>query len=131
MKTAKEFMSEFFRARMVEEKRHQASRLPFRSKYFAEDCRYDSHAGALKRMESERITNVSETDSGCMVDTEQTLCYSGGTKTMRLRYHLQLMSDGWLIRTVHTACFVCGGLGDSTCPYCKGKQWLGTGHELD
>lgn len=120
-------MRDFFRARIVEEQRHQASRLPFRSKFFADDCRYDSHADTLRRMESERVVSVDDGESDSQVITEQTFGYSGGTKTIRLRYHLRLVNDDWLIQNVQTACFVCEGRGDSNCPDCKGKQWINSG----
>ncbi len=119
-------MREFFAARLSEERRHQASRAPFRLRFFANDCRYDSRVETLRRMESEHITQVDEEKSGSYVVTEQTFHYSAGKKPIRLRYHLQRLNDDWLIRDVQTACFVCDGYGDANCSYCKGKQWLGT-----
>src|ERR1035437_7746859 len=119
-------MHEFFLTRIVEEKTHQANRSPFRRKYFAENCRYDSRADTLRRMESERIVVIDDGESDSRVTTEQTFHYSGGIRKIRLRYHLQLLNGDWLIRDVQSACLVCEGRGDSNCPYCKGKQWLDT-----
>ena len=127
MREIEEFMREFFRARIVEEQKVQSNRLPFRRKFFAEECRYDSHAHTLQRMESERIVNVDEEKTDSKVITEQRFHYSGGEKTIRLRYHLRAVGEDWVIRNVQTGCFVCEGRGDSNCPYCKGKQWLNAG----
>jgi hypothetical protein len=126
MQRLEDFMVEFFRARIAEEQSHQASRAPFRRKFFADDCRYDSHADTLVRMESEKVIAVERRESDPKVITEQTFHYSRGIRKIRLRYHLQPFNDGWLIRDVQSGCFVCEGRGESNCPYCKGKKWLGT-----
>ncbi|SRR6266540_3333459 len=125
MRRVEDFMREFFRARIIEEQRHQATRAPFRRKFFADDCRYDSHADTLRRMESEKIVSIDDRETDPKVITDQTFQYSGVTRRIRLRYHLQLLNDDWLIREVQSACLVCEGRGDTNCPYCKGKQWLG------
>lgn len=118
-------MAEFFHARITEEQRYQAGRAPFRRKYFADDCRYDSHVGTLERMESEKIASIDERECDSTVITEQTFRYSGGTKRIRFRYQLQVSNDDWLIRAVQTACYICDGRGDTNCPCCKGKRWVG------
>lgn len=123
MPHVEEFMREFFRARIIEEQRHQVSRLPFRRQFFADDCWYDSRADTLRRMESEKIVSIDEGESDSTVITEQALCNSESTKTMRFRYHLQAVKDGWVIREVLVGCVVCGGRGDTNCPYCQGNQW--------
>jgi len=125
MQNIEDFMREFFRARIAEEQKLQVTRAPFRREFFADDCRYDSHADTLRRMESEKIVTVEEGKCDPKVITEQTFHYSGGIKTIRMRYHLRYVNDHWLIWNVQTACFVCEGHGDQNCPYCKGKQWLG------
>jgi hypothetical protein len=122
-------MHDFFRSRIIEEQRFQASRLPFRKKFFADECRFDSHADTLQRMESEKIVNVDEGETESKVVTEQNFHYLGHKKTIRLRYHLRAMSDDWLIQKVQTACFVCGGRRDANCPCCRGKQWLNAGQK--
>jgi hypothetical protein len=126
-----DFMREFFRARIAEEQRHQTSRAPYRQRFFADDCRYDSHAGTLERMESERIVRIEEGESDSNAITEQLFHYSGGIRRIRLRYYLQFLNDNWLIRRVDRGCLVCEGRGDSNCPYCKGKQWLGMNQILE
>ena len=125
MRPAEAFMLEFFRARIVEEQQHQANRASFRRKYFAEDCRHDSHADTLRRMESEKIVTTDGRDSETRVITEQTVQHKGQIRRMRFRYHLQPLNDDWLIHTVQTGCLVCEGRGDKNCPYCKGRLWLG------
>jgi hypothetical protein len=122
-----EFMHEFFCARIVEEQSFQESRLPFRRKFFAKECRYDSHADTLSRLRSEKVLNIDEGGSNATVTTEQKFPYSGGEKTIRLRYYLRAAENGWLIHNVQTACFICGGYGDRSCAFCKGKQWLDAG----
>jgi hypothetical protein len=124
MRQVDEFMLEFFRARIAEERRHQASRLPFRNKFFADDCWYDSRADTLRRIESEKIISIEKRKPGCIVITEQALCNSRGVKAMRFRYHLQAAGDDWIIRDVFTGCVVCGARGDTSCPCCKGEQWI-------
>jgi hypothetical protein len=125
---AEEFMRDFLRARIVEEQRYQASRLPFRSKFFADDCWYDSRADTIRRMESEKIVSIEQGTSDSTVITEQVIYKLGGIKTMRFRYHLQTVNEDWVIRDVLIACLMCGGGGDSSCPYCKGKHWVDTRH---
>lgn len=126
MRNTEEFMRDFFRARLVEEQRHQASRLPFRRKFFADDCWYDSRADTLRRMGSERIVSIDERECDSIVITEQALGNSEATRTMRFRYVLRAVKDDWVIREVLIACVVCGGRGDANCPYCKGRQWRDT-----
>jgi len=120
-------MREYFRAKIIDEQEHQANRLPFRRKFFTDDCRYDSHAETLQRMESEKVVSVEETTADSKVITEQIFDYLGKKKTIRLRYHLQVANDDWLIRKVQAACYICEGRGDSSCPHCEGKLWLGSG----
>ena len=129
MHHVEDFMREYFSARIAEEQRHQTSRLPFRNKFYADDCRYDSRADTLMRMESEKIVSIDDGKSDSMVITEQTRCNSGGIKKMSFRYHLQTVNEGWVIRAVDIACVVCGGRGDNSCPYCKGKRWVNAGRK--
>ena len=116
-------MHDFFRARIAEEKRFQEDRLPFRKKFFADECRYDSRVDTIRKFESEKVIDVDEGKFDSHVITEQAFHYSGGEKTIRLRYQLQATADDWLIRSVQTACYVCDGRGDRKCPVCNGKRW--------
>jgi hypothetical protein len=127
MGSVEEFMIEFFRDRLLEEQRYQRSRLPFRKRFFSDDCWYDSRADTLRRLESEKIVSIDEKKPDSAVITEQTLFDAGGVRTMRFRYHLQAVNEGWVIREVLIACVVCGGQGDANCPYCKGRHWINSG----
>jgi hypothetical protein len=120
-------MRDLFRAKIADERDYQASRLPFRRKFFSADCRYDSRRGTLSRLESETIISVEERESRPRVITEQTFPFHGTPRRIRLRYHLDILQDDWVIREVESACFGCEGRGDMECPYCRGKRWLGTG----
>jgi hypothetical protein len=123
MQTVEEFMTTFFRARTSEEEEYQKRRAPFRAKFFAQNCRFDSHADTLQRMESEKIVSIDTDKSDPKVITEQIFHYSAGVKTIRHRYHLRLLNGAWLIENVQTPCFICEGKGDNSCPGCKGKLW--------
>lgn len=123
MEKVEDFMHTFFRARLAEEEEYQRRRMPFRKKFFTEECRYDSRGDTLARLQSERITHIDEGESISRVVTDQTFHYMGTPKTIRTRYHLRRADSGWLIEKVQTACPVCEGKGDSDCPYCKGEQW--------
>jgi redox-regulated HSP33 family molecular chaperone len=124
MKDVKDFMRDFFRSRIAEEEKYQKNREPFRREFFTEDCRFDSHADTLRRMQSEKVLSIEEGEGHCKVITEQTVNYKGSCRKMRLRYTLQHLSDRWLIQNVKTACLVCEGRGDKDCPFCKGNPWL-------
>jgi len=106
VRNVQDFMREFFRDGIVEEQRFQASREPLRRKFYASDCRYDSHCETLKRLESEEVVSVDMGESEAKVITEQKFRYSGGVKTVRLRYQLQPVKNDWLIREVQRACLV-------------------------
>lgn len=126
MQSAEEFMLNFFRERIAEEKREQESRSPFRRKFYANDCRHDSRAGTLATIESERIVSLSSTDTKAEVVTEQDLHPSiSGFEHFRIRYHLQLTGERWLIHSVDPWCFQCCGTpGKTACFACGGEGWL-------
>jgi hypothetical protein len=124
MENVTNFMLEYFRAKIADEQRYQEIRVPFRRKFFTNDCGYDSHAHTLRRLESEKVISVEKMGSCVEVITEQILHYSGGEQSVRLKYRLTNHGDGWLIAIVQTACFACGGTGDSSCAVCKGEKWL-------
>jgi hypothetical protein len=120
------FMRDFFCARIVEEQRYQASRLPFRQKFFSSDCWWDSRGGTLEMMESERIVSTDGSDLEAMVITAYNIpFFASGAKTHRRRYHLKATGGNWLIWLVENECPACNGQGDESCIYCKGKHWTG------
>lgn len=125
MQQVKEFIQGLFSARLSEMKRELASRLPYRQKFFTADCRWDSRAGILEMIESEKIVSIDESASEATVVTMHSVSFiSSGNKTHRLRYHLKAVDDNWLIWLVENECPACNGQGDESCIYCKGKHWL-------
>ena len=123
MQTVKEFMDTFFRERLTQEEEYQKVRLPFRRRFFTEECRFDSRADTLARFQSEKIIQIDEEESVSRVVTDQIFYYMGKSKTIRMRYHLRRADTRWLIEKVQTACPLCEGPGDSNCLFCKGEQW--------
>jgi hypothetical protein len=124
MQTIEEFMLEFFRARIANEEREIASRAPFRQKYFTNDCKKDSRAGALEKFQSEEVVSVSESDSEvAVITTFKSPFHKPGDQTHRERYLLKVTGDGWLIWKVELECPICHGQGDVNCVCCKGEHW--------
>lgn len=125
MKQVEEFMQAFFSARVDEETRTLASRAPYRQKYFSSECRWDSRAGTLEMMNSERIVSADGSDlEARVITTYDAPFHTSGAKTHRLRYHLKAISGNWLIWLVESECPACNGQGDEGCIYCKGKHWI-------
>ncbi len=124
MRTIESFMSDYFHAKILDEQRYQADRAAFRRKFFAADCRYDSRAGTLTKLQSERIISIEKGESDSKVISEQDFSFRGNIRKIRLKYHLRPSEEDWLIREVQTGCLVCEGRGDKDCPYCHGAQWV-------
>lgn len=116
-------MLEFFKARVVEQKRIETARIPYRNKYFTTDCYYDSHAKTIQRMESEKISEIDDSEPFPKVITEQNFPFRGKSMVLRLQYILKPHEGSWLISEVLHPCFLCQGKGDVNCPQCKGKRW--------
>jgi hypothetical protein len=126
MQAAKDFMREFFQERIVEHQREMANRAPFRRRFFASDCKWDSRSRTLEEMQSEDIVSVDEANSKAKVITlSKSPFFKAGAQEHRKRYHLQPMDNSWLIRFVEIECPVCHGLGDANCISCKGTHWRG------
>ena len=118
--SAEEFMREFFRARTVELRRELEARAPFRTKFFAEDCIWESRKGTINDSESEKILSVSSSDLRAEIVTRPASPFP------KLRYHLQAENRRWLIKSVDLECFLCAeGTRNSECPVCKGTSWRG------
>lgn len=125
LQPVEEFMREFFRARIREEQRLQASRIPFRQSYYSADCQWDSRSQTLEMFESERIFSIEQMESDAKVITSHVKpFFPPDTKTQRLRYCLRVISDKWLITKVQLECPMCLGRGDETCLFCKGRLWV-------
>ena len=124
MQIAKNFMDEFFRARIAEELRHQESRAPFRRRFFSDECSWDKRSKVLEEFRSEEIVDIVESDlEATVISTYAKPGYPSDSRTFRYRYHLQKDSHAWLIAKVEIQCLACDGQGDESCPCCKGKHW--------
>jgi hypothetical protein len=123
MQSVEEFMRQYFGERIADEKREQASRIPFRRKFHTDDCYWDSRAGQSEMMQSEMILNISTSDTeAAVVTTRDFSAVPGGVH--QLCYHLQASGDGWLIRDVDMWCPSCHGVpGNSSCRFCHGTGW--------
>lgn len=125
MQKAEDFMAELFQARIAEEKRSLTNRAPYRKRFFAADCVWDSRIGTLEMIESELIVSIERSDSEAAVITEfKVPFYASGAQMHRRRYHLKVADDSWLIYKVELQCLACHGQSDESCLFCKGKHWL-------
>jgi hypothetical protein len=123
MQSVEEFMRQYFDERIAEEKREQVSRAPFRRRFHADDCFWDSRAGTLEMIQSERVVKMSNSDAIAEVITERE-SPSIANSLHQLRYHLQASSGGWLIRKVDVWCHSCHGkTGNDSCFICHGTGW--------
>ena len=120
-------MHEYFRERTESIRAELVQREPFRQKFYAVNCAYDSQRGAVELSESEEIVEVR-----CSNDGEAHVITSSGigNHQRRVRYHLQPVGDRWLIRAGEIECGICHGTGKAKngttdCMVCKGKGWFG------
>ena len=126
MQSVHDFMGEFLRARVIEEEALQSARLPFRKKFFSPDCQWDSRSRSLEKLRSEKVSSVEFSPTGPVATTSYRNPFSkrnSGT-VLFMRYHLMAKDDGWIIRVAEMGCVACEGVGDATCPACKGRHWL-------
>jgi hypothetical protein len=124
MQSVEDFMRQYFEERIAEEKREQASRAPFRRKFHTEDCRWDSRAGTLEMIETEKVLKVTESDMVAEVITARS-SPNLPDSLHQLRYQLQGSPDGWLIRLVDLGCSLCKGeIGNTSCFFCHGTGWF-------
>ena len=127
MQSVEEFMSQYLDERVAEEKREQASRAPFRQKFHTNDCRWDSRAGTLEMIQSERVLRVASSGTTAEAITIRH-SPSLADSDHQLRYHLQGSHDGWLIRSVDVWCHSCRGeAGKEDCIFCHGTGWFNDG----
>ena len=125
MQSPREFIQQYFEERVVEEKREQASRAPFRQKFHTDDCRWDSRAGTLEMIQSEKILSLSSSDTTAEVITSREAPSRPIDGLHQLRYNLQRTGDRWLIKSVDVWCYSCHGVASHTdCIFCQGTGWL-------
>ena len=124
MQSIEEFMREFLRVRLAEEKRTQNIRAPFRKKFYCDDLDRKSYSHILAMFQSEEIVSVSGSGSEATVVTVyKNPFYKPASQMHRKRYHLKPAGESWSIQRVEAECPLCMGRGDESCPYCKGKHW--------
>jgi len=123
MQPVEEFMRQYFEERAAEEKREQASRAPFRRKFHTADCYWDSRAGTLEMIQTEKVLRFVVSDTTAQVVTTRH-SPSREISVHQLRYHLRGVQDGWLIETVDVWCHSCQGKpGKDDCFLCHGSGW--------
>lgn len=94
MKSAEDFIQDYFSARDDEIRRELEFRAAFRSAFFTADCLWDSRDGALERSESETIIEVHNLGPESHIITQQKPPFP------KLRYILTRFGDSWLIQRV-------------------------------
>jgi hypothetical protein len=119
-----EFMRQYFDERVADERREQSGRAPFRRKFHADDCQWDSRAGILEMMQTENLLEVSVAENTAVAITTRQLAFAPVEHEDRLRYHLLAGPDGWLIQSVDFWCQSCRGeKGHTDCFFCHGTGW--------
>ena len=124
METITDFMNGFFACRNTEEELYLKSRESFRQKFYTNDCLWDSRFGTLEMNKSEAVVLVEESESEARVITNHRFQFRAVATEFRLRYHLELRNNNWIIRRVESECPACRGAGDNSCIICGGKHWL-------
>jgi hypothetical protein len=120
MQSVKEFINAYFMARTEQFKQEIQFRLPFRKKFFSEDCVYDRRESSIEWSMSEIILEIIENDKKFHVTTTRMEPYT------KLRYHIGNKNGKWLIELVENTCPVCNGVvGPISCDYCGDNGWVG------
>ena len=130
MQSVEEFMRRYLEEHIAEEKRDRASHAPFRQKFYADDCYWDSRVGTLELLQSEKVVSISGSDTKVEVRTTRELFDRPGD-FYHLRYDLKRRGDDWLISEVRTKCCACSGEpGNESCLGCHGTGWTNTNQLL-
>lgn len=125
MQSVEEFMTCMFAARTETLKKEALVRLPYRRRYFSEECLWDSRMSSVEGSEAEKVLDIWVDESDAKVITSgHSIIYS-----TELRYHLVRKDDSWLIRNVEHECKLCKNaalaFNNRQCP-CRGTGWLST-----
>ena len=127
MQSAEEFMRQLFDEKIEMEKQRLERVVPFRRKFFTQDCDYGSRPGVLEQFQSEEVQSISVLDSEAEVITTQTPFYVDSTASLEMRYLLRTDGDSWLIYEVDLRCCSCDGQpAKADCPCCHGTGWRNT-----
>ena|SRR6185437_2844276 len=121
MQSPEEFLKRYFDERLAEEMRERASRVPFRERFYAADCRWDSRDSSVGMFQSEVILRVMASEPTVKVVTARAL----HCDAHQIRYHLRRHGVSWLIVSVDLWCRSCGGEeGHTDCKTCHGAGWI-------
>lgn len=132
MTPIEDFMARYFRERTELIAVEIERRLPYRRKYFTEECSWESRRGAVEASRAEQILAVSQhAEEALVVTSGDTVKIPSGETTKEVpfqrRYRLRPSGETWLIHKVEVMCLACKGTGKTpaghTCPLCKGHLW--------
>ena len=123
MKSVEDFMRDLFKTRIDEERQLLAKRADYRNLFFDSGCVWDTRAGTLEMIESEKVISVENLNQETLVVTESKFQHGLKDLLFRMRYHLIEKNDRWLIASVENQCALCRGEGDDSCICCNGKKW--------
>jgi hypothetical protein len=127
MQTPEQFMAEYFSARTAEIRKQLEARLPFREKYFAEDCLWDNKSGVTQDSESEMIVSVTALLNRVEVVTQTNFSEDAPeieTPMSCLKYILHPRGDSWVIEAVEMKCVACHVFVPEKCDFCDGTGWI-------
>jgi hypothetical protein len=121
MTPPEQFIRDFFEARTALYRSELEKRVPFRKRFYAEDCTCGSRRGLVETSESEVILEVVPSEFETHVVTETRRPPLAGLH----RYHLKPTGESWLIVSADEACSSCAcGLAKPRCPRCGGSGWI-------
>ena len=121
MESIEEFIRKYLSERVSVLRQEEQELAPFRAKFYTEDCRRDRRARIVAESESETLIDVSgrETEGQAI-----TRVRTAAGETQRVRYHVRLAGDRWLIRALDIECRYCRGVAGSHCQCCEGNGWI-------
>src|ERR1700722_6286405 len=104
-----EFIREYFRERTERIRAELVNREPFRKKFYASDCLFDSRRNDVEFSEGEEILEVLQSNAGKVQVITRKPPVLG--RHLRARYHLKASGDAWLIFTGEFECGICHATG--------------------
>jgi hypothetical protein len=122
MQNVEDFMREFLSAGIELTKRELEMRVPYRNRFYSDDCHFDSRKFTLAFAQSERIVEIQKDAADVRVICRKVAETPRRAAEMLLRYHLHPFNTEWRIHKVDVACMGCIGK-DPNCPLCGGNYW--------
>ena len=127
MQSVEEFMRRLFDEKIELEKQRLAMAVPFRQKFFTQDCDSGSRAGMLEQFQSEKIQSIDISGSDAQVITTQIAFYVHSGASFEMRYLLRAEGESWLVYEVDLRCCSCDGQpAKADCQCCHGTGWRNT-----